>query len=227
MTFSLTRTVYDYTEALCRLLPKGILYRLEKLFLSYIVQDSITSSTVYNDSISSDDILYDSILTGDSEGDLFKRLLSCFASRLVELESNAISYLNDTDPIHCTGDHLTDFLRVLGIPDECMSQLELTESDLQKIAHVKFLFGSQTTNKQFYLDVAESLGYDITVEENIVDLNARIIGVARMNVERMGGRSGNSRFQITINSGVLDNEILKCILEKVTQAHAVIYWIEV
>jgi hypothetical protein len=227
MTFSLTRTVYDYTEALCRLLPKGILYRLEKLFLSYIVQDSITSSTVYNDSISSDDILYDSILTGDSEGDLFKRLLSCFASRLVELESNAISYLNDTDPINCTGDHLTDFLRVLGIPDECMSQLELTESDLQKIAHVKFLFGSQTTNKQFYLDVAESLGYDITVEENIVDLNARIIGVARMNVERMGGRSGNSRFQITINSGVLDNEILKCILEKVTQAHAVIYWIEV
>jgi uncharacterized protein YmfQ (DUF2313 family) len=227
MTFSLTRTVYDYTEALCRLLPKGILYRIEKLFLSYIVQDSITSSTVYNDSISSDDILYDSILTGDSEGDLFKRLLSCFASRLVELESNAISYLNDTDPIHCTGDHLTDFLRVLGIPDECMSQLELTESDLQKIAHVKFLFGSQTTNKQFYLDVAESLGYDITVEENIVDLNARIIGVARMNVERMGGRSGNSRFQITINSGVLDNEILKCILEKVTQAHAVIYWIEV
>jgi uncharacterized protein YmfQ (DUF2313 family) len=92
---------------------------------------------------------------------------------------------------------------------------------------VKFLFGSQTTNKQFYLDVAESLGYDITVEENIVDLNARIIGVARMNVEHMGGRSGNSRFQITINSGVLDNEILKCILEKVTQAHAVIYWIEV
>jgi len=227
MTFSLTRTVYDYTEALCRLLPKGILYRLEKLFLSYIVQDSITSSTVYNDSISSDDILYDSILTGDSEGDLFKRLLACFASRLVELESNAISYLNDTDPINCTGDHLTDFLRVLGIPDECMSQLELTESDLQKIAHVKFLFGSQTTNKQFYLDVAESLGYDITVEENIVDLNARIMGVARMNVERMGGRSGNSRFQITINSGALDNEILKCILEKVTQAHAVIYWIEV
>ena len=227
MPFSLTRTVYDYTEALCRLLPKGILYRLEKLFLSYIVQDSITSSTIYNDSISSDDILYDSILTGASEGDLFKRLLSCFASRLVELEGNAINYLNDTDPINCTGDHLTDFLRVLGIPDECMSQLELTESDLQKIAHVKFLFGSQTTNKQFYLDVAESLGYDITVEENIVDLNARIMGVARMNVERMGGRSGNSRFQITINSGVLDNEILKCILEKATQAHAVIYWIEV
>jgi hypothetical protein len=227
MTFSLTRTVYDYTEALCRLLPKGILYRLEKLFLSYIVQDSITSSIIYNDSITSDDTLYDSILTGDSEGDLFKRLLSCFASRLVELEGTAISYLNDTDPINCTGDHLTDFLRVLGIPDECMAQLELTESDLQKIAHVKFLFGSQTTNKQFYLDVAESLGYDITVEENIIDLSARIMGIARMNVERMGGRSGNSRFQITINSGVLDNEILKCILEKATQAHAVIYWVEV
>jgi uncharacterized protein YmfQ (DUF2313 family) len=227
MTFSLTRTVYDYTEALCRLLPKGILYRLEKFFLSYIVQDSIVSDTTYYDSIESDDTFYDSILSGDSEGDLFKRLLSCFASRLVELEGIAISYLNDTDPINCSGDHLTDFLRVLGIPDECMSQLELTESDLQKIAHVKFLFGSQTTNKQFYLDVAESLGYDITVEENIVDLNARIMGIARMNVERMGGRSGNSRFQITINSGVLDNEILKCILEKATQAHAVIYWIEV
>jgi len=227
MTFSLTRTVYDYTEALCRLLPKGILYRLEKLFLSYIVQDSIVSDTTYYDSIESDDTFYDSILSGDSEGDLFKRLLSCFASRLVELEGIAISYLNDTDPINCSGDHLTDFLRVLGIPDECMSQLELTESDLQKIAHVKFLFGAQTTNKQFYLDVAESLGYDITVEENIVDLNARIMGIARMNVERMGGRSGNSRFQITINSGILDNEILKCILEKATQAHAVIYWIEV
>jgi uncharacterized protein YmfQ (DUF2313 family) len=227
MTFSLTRTVYDYTEALCRLLPKGTLYRLEKLFLSYIVQDSITSSTIYNDSITSEDTIYDSILTGDSEGDLFKRLLSCFASRLIELEGIAISYLNDTDPINCTGEHLTDFLRVLGIPDECMARLELTESDLQKIAHVKFLFGSQTTNKQFYLDVAESLGYDITVEENIIDLNARIMGIARMNVERMGGRSGNSRFQITINSGVLDNEILKCILEKATQAHAVIYWVEV
>jgi len=227
MTFSLTRTVYDYTEALCRLLPKGILYRLEKLFLSYIVQDSIVSDTTYYDSIESDDTFYDSILSGDSEGDLFKRLLSCFASRLVELEGIAISYLNDTDPINCSGDHLTDFLRVLGIPNECMSQLELTESDLQKIAHVKFLFGAQTTNKQFYLDVAESLGYDITVEENIVDLNARIMGIARMNVERMGGRSGNSRFQITINSGILDNEILKCILEKATQAHAVIYWIEV
>jgi len=227
MTFSLTRTTYDYTEALCRLLPKGILYRLEKLFLSYIVQDSITSDTIYNDSIDSDTVYYDSISSGDSNGDLFKRLLSCFASKLVEIEGTALSYLNDTDPINCSGEHLLDFLRVLGIPDECMSQLTLTESDLQKIAHVKFLFGAQTTNKQFYLDVAESLEYDITVEENIVDLNARIMGIARMNVERMGGRSGNSRFQITINSGILDNEILKCILEKATQAHAVIYWIEV
>lgn len=221
------RFTSEYTEALCRLLPKGVLWYLERYYLGLFVQDSINSDLVWEDSITPTTIIYkDSIKAEGIQGDLFKRLLSCFAAQLEKLEAFAIKYVNYTDPGNCDGTFLEDWERNLGLPGICMKGVALTEVERQKIARNKFLYGAQKTDLQFYYDVAEDLGYSVTVEEGSASLSARIIGVAEMGLERMGGYGAGSHFTITIHSGTMDNQVLKCLLEAAKPAHSVITWIE-
>ena len=121
---------------------------------------------------------------------------------------------------------LEDWERVLGLPEPCYGDMTLTVEERQCLAHAKLFDTSKTANAQFYIDYADSLGFVITVEEIPESSAPRIMGVAIMGVEPMGGSGGNSILRITIVSGDSDNDLLICSINKVKPAHVTIDWVE-
>lgn len=221
-------SVYDYTEMFCRILPKGLLWRLENFSLTFLMQDMIvTEEDQYNDSITSEDTYFDTVSGGGSAGDLFKRFLSCFASRLVEIEEKALYLFNCIDPYNCSESDLVEYEKMLDLPGVCLGNLSLTLLQRKLVASNKIFNSGQAFTKAFLEDFANDLGYDITVNEDILALSERRIGVARIGDEpRLGGLGGFSRFKITIHSGEYANAYLKCIFNSMKPAHSVIYWVE-
>lgn len=220
-----TNNDVDYTEALLDLMPPGLLWIWDRFFFATVVQDVIVNGDDWLDKIDATRTIQDSIGILFGQEGLLQRLLSCFATELKALESHALALLNQTDPGNAV-ELLDDWERVLGLPEICYNGLILTLEERQKVAHGKLFNTFKTTNAQFYVDYAEVLGYDITIDQNPYDFQPRIMGVARMGVERMGGRGGFSILRITINSGPSDNELLKCAFNRVKQAHVIIQWVE-
>lgn len=218
-------SVADYTEMFVSLLPDGLIWIFDKFFIGDFIQDVIDNPDVWTDSSSSGEYIQDVVSAFGAGGNVLRRLLSCFASELVRLEADAIRLLNETDPGVAT-DTLEDWERVLGLPEECFEGQVLTLDERQTLAHTKLFGLFRTTTKTFYEEYSASLGFTVIVEEFPISTTARIMGVARMGVERMGGRGGFSILQITIVSGTSDNELLKCALNRVKQAHVIITWIE-
>ncbi len=114
----------------------------------------------------------------------------------------------------------------MGLPEDCLAEQSFTVEERQQQAHAKLFAAYEVTDLDFYLSYAAELGFNITVVQIPAEYAPRIMGVARMGVERMGGRGGFSILEVTINSGTSDNELLKCAFSKVKQAHVVIVYIE-
>lgn len=215
----------DYVEMFCGLLPRGFIWRLENIVSRLIVQDVI-EGTEWQDMFSSAEEIQDVIEASSSEGSLLKRLLASLSSEYALVEADAWKVVNNTDPGVST-DCLEDWERNLGLPESCLSEMELTLEERQRIASAKLFDAGQTLTLQWYIDYAESLGFEIEVEEIPTVYAPRIMGVAIMGVEVMTrGRSGNSILRITIISGSSDNKILKCAITKLKPAHVVISWVE-
>ena len=216
----------DYLKMIRSLLPKGFLWVFERVSFSGIIQDVISHTNEWFDTVDAVREIQDTRSGGIAEGNLLTRLLQCFANELSRIEADAWRLLNETDP-GVAVDLLEDWERVLGLPESCFVDRELTIDERQRQAHVKLFQAAQTATRQFYIDYAASLGFTITVETEDLSTAPRRMGVARMGFERMGGSSGDSIFQITIHpGGASDNDFLKCSLNKVKPAHTIITYIE-
>ncbi len=212
-----------YTNQLLGLLPKGLAWVFDKFLIDAVVQD-VLSGDGWQDTYTSADEVQD-VIRGQSSGHLLARLLSCFGAEMAYAESEAWRLINQTDPGVAT-DTLEDWERVLGLPEDCFADQVLTEEERQRQAHTKLFAEYEVTDLDFYLDYATELGFDITIVQIPIEYSPRIMGVARMSVERMGGRGGFSILEITINSGTSDNAFLKCAFSKAKQAHVIIIYIE-
>lgn len=216
----------DYTELLIGLLPDGIIWIFDRFIFGSFLQDVINGPEL-QDKISATDTIQDSISSGDNEGNLLYRLLSCYATEFRRLEECAINLINQSDPGVATT-LLTEWERVLGLPETCFQSIDFTEEERQRIAHTKLFETAKTTNEQFYIDLADSLGFGITIEEIPYTYAPRIMGLARMGVTepRMGDRGGYSIMRVTVNSGDSDLLLLQCVFNSVKQAHVIIDWID-
>lgn len=208
-----------YTGMLKSLLPKGVIWLGRKFLLNEIIQDVIAGDE-WQDTYDSVDEVQDAITAAAEDGDLLLRILSCFASELERLESDAWRLLNSTDPGVAT-DLLEDWEEQLGLPEACFKHLTLSVEERQRLAHAKMYGTHETTTEQWYIDYAASLGYTISIVESPNAATARLMGESGFGSDELtlGGRSGYSELQITINAGPLDNEVLKCAIMKVKQAH--------
>jgi len=216
---------YDYLESLLTFLPDGFIWIFEKFILDEIVQDVIgEDDTSWEDSTDSLDIVQDTTFTDGSDGNILRRVLSCFASELERIESSVWASINQSDP-GVAIEILSDWENQLGLPESCFADLVLSIEERQRIAHAKLINSNQTANIEFYETYAESLGFDVTVEEIPEDSAPRIMGVAIMGVEPMGGYGGNSILRITVNSGTSDVTILQCAINKIKPAHITITWV--
>ena len=90
------------------------------------------------------------------------QFLSAIAEELVRLELAALSLLEERDTQY-TSTLLEDHEYDLGLPDEC-STLGETLVQRRKQAHAK-LIALGGAHKQYFVDLAASLGYTITIQE--------------------------------------------------------------
>jgi uncharacterized protein YmfQ (DUF2313 family) len=212
----------DYEEMLIGLVPRGLLWVFDRYSLPSIIQD-VLFAPGWQDKIVASTTIQD-FLGGVATGNLFRRLLASFAGELSRLETDAWCLLNETDPgvAECL---LSNWERVLGLPEKCSASLTLTIAERQQAAHAKLFKIFQTVTAQFLIDYALTLGWVITIVENSSSYAATRCGVARCGVNRCGGVGGSGVLVITVVSGPVDQTLLKCALEKLKPAHVIIKWL--
>jgi uncharacterized protein YmfQ (DUF2313 family) len=213
-----------YSDLLHDLFPDGFIWIFDRVnFVSYL-QDMIESSVLLQDSTASDTTLQDTAYSSGGSGNIFRRFLSCFAAELSRFESNAWDVLNQTDP-GVAVDFLLDWERVLGLPEECFADETLTVAERQEIAHNKLFSTGVIASESFYVNYAATMGFTVTVEEIPEDSSPRIMGVAIMGVEPMGGSGGYSILKITVVSGTGNINVLQCAIDRLKPAHVTIVWV--
>lgn len=92
------------------------------------------------------------------------KLAQSIAEELCRMEARAVQLLVESDP-RTTTELLEDWERVLGLPGDCVG---LAETIQQRRANVvSKLISRSSQTKQFYVDLAATLGYTITVDDVI------------------------------------------------------------
>lgn len=161
-------------------------------------------------------------------------LISGLAAELARVDDAASNLLVESDP-RTTFDLLTDWERVVGLPDACTGLAPtISERRFQIVA--KLIRGG-TQNKQFFVDLAASLGYTITVDD--IEEHDQF----RVGINRVGDRLSNGSWVYAISITVPKNtirpfrvgfnsagerlvefgdDVLECVINDNKPAHAVV-----
>jgi uncharacterized protein YmfQ (DUF2313 family) len=124
-----------YARQLQRLLPPGILWRLEP------------TSTLY-------------------------KTLLAVSDTFARVHGRAATLIEECDP-RTAFELLEDWERVLGLPDACLSEIPETVSERRAAITQKYTTkGGQT--KQFFIDLAATVGYTVTIDEFKVARSGRM-----------------------------------------------------
>lgn len=161
---------------------------------------------------------------------IMSTLMSCFAMELERVEEQVVNIYSESIP-GLAVDLLTDWERLLGLPDEC-SPLAPTLEERQRIAHTKYTTNYETLNQQFFIDYASALGSSITitlmpsgtvfrVDYNRVDRTP----VEGINGARLGSTGSTAQISIQISNTDPNKDYLVCYFSKIVPAHVRIIWI--
>lgn len=96
---------------------------------------------------------------------LLTRLLSAFAAGLNQVDARSEQLVSEADP-RTTSELLTDWERVAGLPDPCVVAAGQAQSTAQRRAALitrLTMLGGQS--KAYFIALAASLGYTITITE--------------------------------------------------------------
>jgi hypothetical protein len=216
----------DYLKMLKGLLPRGFIWGWDNLDFPQLIQDVISGAIEWQDNKSTGTEIQDTKdLTGSASGNLVGRYLSVIASELERLEIKSWQLLNESDP-GVAIDLLPDWERVLGLPGNCVT-VSQNITERQRAAHAKLFDEYKTSNEQFYIDYAATLGFTITIDETPAIAEPTISGVAICGRNRCGsGFGGNSVMEITITAGTGNLAYLQCIFGEIKQAHVIILWVD-
>lgn len=177
------------------------------------------------------------------QGSKFADLIEGLSQEPCRIEERGFKFLDEMDP-NTTFELLTDWERLLGIPDECTPEdRELTLSERRTRILQKLTTGGGQ-NEAFYVLIAQQLGYDINIL-GIEEFKDFRVGEARVgdrlsNSTLPGGGVGAAgwayhwqvqapaaltRFfrvgRSTVGERLVlfENEELECVIEKFKPAH--------
>ncbi len=97
------------------------------------------------------------------QGALLIRLLGGFAGGLSRHHNRAVDLIDEADP-RTTVELLTDWERICGLPDGCLS-LQDTTVDRRRSAVVAKITARGGQSRQFFISLAAGLGYAVTIDE--------------------------------------------------------------
>jgi len=98
----------------------------------------------------------------DTDATLSK-LLSAMAEGLASVDARAFDVLDEADP-RTALELLKDWERVAGLPDACSAAVADTIHERQNLVHAK-ITGRGGQSRQYFIDLADALGYAITITE--------------------------------------------------------------
>lgn len=90
-------------------------------------------------------------------------LLDGMSEELARLDLRGLRLIEDANPL-AASELLSDWERVAGLPDKCAGTLETTIQG-RRAALVSKLSSSGGQSPAYFIDVAASLGYQVTIEE--------------------------------------------------------------
>lgn len=100
------------------------------------------------------------------EQPVFKGLLDSLANELCRVEQRAIDLLFEADPRQTTqAELLTDWQRLLGLPDECTPEIQTIDEKQQQITQKYTNVGG--LSKTFYEALTLNLGFVVIVENRV------------------------------------------------------------
>lgn len=160
----------------------------------------------------------------------FARMLNVVAGEMERVHTRSDDLLDESDP-RTTLELLADWERVAGLPDLCTGVLETLQE--RRIALVQKLTSRGGQSKAYFTDIAETLGYEISIHE----YRPFICGISHCGDVLSGGhavrhhwkvivpgprityfRTGVSRASEKLMS-VRRAEDLECILNRLKPAH--------
>lgn len=164
-----------------------------------------------------------------------RKLLDSLGAEACRIEEAGFKLIEDVDP-RTTVDLLTDWERLLALPDECESSPENLTIQQRRERIVQVLTTDGGQNAQFYVDLAANFGVTIAVE----DINDQL--PFRVGRSRVGDRLTNgpwkyvfvvnapfenaTRFRVgqsRVGDRLLDvnNPTLNCLIQKHKPAHTI------
>ena len=148
-----------------------------------------------------------------SAGTNMHALLEGIAAEAARIHERALDLLDEMDPSNAT-ELLSEWETAWGLPDACTGPLSfLGDRRMALIARYKFV-GDQTPG--FFIRLAASLGYTVTVEENI-DGDPTVWRVRAPETTVRWFRAGQSRAGDAIRTW--GNDMLECAILQVAPAH--------
>lgn len=96
------------------------------------------------------------------EGSVLYQLLYAIAVEITRVETRVLDLLNEADP-NTTYELIEEWEKMLGLPDDCTGTPVSLEQRRQLI--IAKLTQRQSLTKQYFIDLANSLGYEITVDD--------------------------------------------------------------
>lgn len=164
-------------------------------------------------------------------GTYLDKFLEGFAVELSRIDDRAQKLLEEADP-RTTLELLDEWEAMTGLPDDCTGA-EVTINDRRSAVLAKLTF-NQSTNKQFYVDLANSLGYEIDLDD-VITYNPFRVG-DRVG-ERLNGMAWAHAFGLVLGENTtrlfrveesvvgerlveFGDATLECLIERYKPAHS-------
>lgn len=156
-------------------------------------------------------------------------LLVALAPELARLHNRVGALVEEADP-RTTLEMLLDWERVAGLPDSCLTALDVSQSYAQRIgALVSRITATGGQSVEYYVGVAAALGYTITITEfrlhDVTDDVAASVYVTPWQHAWQVSAAISTVGEITVGDTVDDalawwgNEVLECVLRRLKPAH--------
>lgn len=157
------------------------------------------------------------------------RLLLALAGELARIDGRTEDLVKESDP-RTTFEMLSDWERVLGLPDDCVTDpLSVSQRRDAVVAKLTTL-GSMSKN--FYIAIAATMGFTITIDEfepftcdSTVD--TPLYGMDwqfcwRVNAPEQTVRYWTVDDDVSMPLAAWGNQLLECVLNRIKPAHTVI-----
>ena len=150
---------------------------------------------------------------------VFSGLLAALAEEFARVDTRASDLIEEADP-RTTNELLTDWERALALPDSCVNVTQ-TLDERRQATHAHFI-AKGGANKQYWIDLAESLGFVAIVNDSVQPHHWEIV-ITNFEVQRLSVGEGPGHQIGEALRRYQGNDLeLECLVLRLRPAHTIV-----